>query len=262
MVMSWAFSSFSSTPSRPSGARGRAGPARAAPDGREIPFASGARLRPLDRDRRRRRRFLIVIQRCSGDRREFTAECSPCACWGMGSILGTLLGAFVLGLAGVLHFHLLRSVWAPAVSFACCSPRSRSVLPAARQMNQLDLSRQSPLPSALDAQRRNAAHPERIFLYGRLHRASLRDSRHRGQTSLGGYTGYVNFGSAAFFGSAPIPRSFSTMHSSAVWWLGIVAGTWWPASRGWSLGYPRCACAGCSSPSLRWRSPFVLYISS
>ena len=71
---------------------------------------------------------------------------------------------------------------------------------------------------------------------------------------LGGYTGYVNFGSAAFFAlgayttvffhkTYPLPIPLLMLLGGMVSaWSGSASATW------------RCGCAARSSPSRRWRS--------
>ncbi len=80
----------------------------------------GARLRALDRHRRLAGAFLIVIQpRGAVDRSAsyIGLVFAVCVLGGMGSIPGTLVGAFVLGLAESFASTFFGPSWAPAVSF-------------------------------------------------------------------------------------------------------------------------------------------------
>src|SRR5439155_19819068 len=122
--------------------------------------------------------FLIVIQPVQpAIGREFIGLVfAVCVLGGMGSILGTLLGAFVLGLAESFTSTFFGPSWAPAVSFglllATLAFRPSGILGRQGADEQQGLRRSGPCGSAR-ARRPPAAHPERLVLHGPLPPASL-----------------------------------------------------------------------------------------
>jgi branched-chain amino acid transport system permease protein len=144
--------------------------------------------------------LLIVIQPLepSIGREYIGLVFAVCVLGGMGSIWGTLLGAFVLGLAESFTSTYFGPSWAPAVSFGMLlltlafrpsgfvRPMSNPVFAAVAFAVALALAAGCQLvPNEFFF---SAAYT--VLLYVILATA---------WNILGGYTGYVNFGSAAFF---------------------------------------------------------------
>src|SRR5438046_6795935 len=72
---------------------------------------------------------------------------------------------------------------------------------------------------------------------------------------LGGYGGYVNFGTPAFFALGRTPPSSSSRRYARRCPCSSWPAVWSPHCSGSASAISRCACAGSSSPSPPWRCP-------
>ena len=125
--------------------------------------------------------FLIVIQPVQPaiGREYIGLVFAVCVLGGMGSIWGTLLGAFVLGLAESFHVHILRGRRGrPPSRSDCFSSRWRSSLPGCSGDEQPGL-RHSRVRNSAGNRGALSAHPQRVFLLGCVHGAAIRHPRHR-----------------------------------------------------------------------------------
>ena len=169
------------------------------------------RVRHLDRDRGARRRALIIIQPVEPSvGREYIGRVfAICVLGGMGSLPGTVIAAMLLGIVESFTATFYGPSWAPAVAFGflLLTLAFRPVRPS----GTIGLHRDDPLFFLLIA----IAVAAVVFFAGAL--VSNDYVFFAGYVVLqfivlatawnilGGYSGYVNFGSAPSSRSAPIP---------------------------------------------------------